>query len=91
VVQFRSVSGDLRVVGPSSGNLLAIPRPPAPPAPPAPPTEAPDGTAAEPDAEPGDAVTEAARLDILRALERGEIDIDEATKRLADLDGSTDA
>ena len=33
---------------------------------------------------------EDARLEILRALERGEIGIDEATKRLAELDGQSD-
>ena len=38
VVQFRSVSGDLRVVGPNGAeHLMAIPQPPAPPVPPAPP------------------------------------------------------
>ena len=37
-------------------------------------------------ADPG----EEARLEILRALERGEIDIDEATNRLGELDGPTD-
>ena len=31
-----------------------------------------------------------ARLDILRALERGDIDVDEATARLAGLDEPTD-
>src|SRR5262249_53668918 len=33
-VQFRWVSGALRVVGPSTGDHLVIPMPPAPPAPP---------------------------------------------------------
>src|SRR5262245_37966372 len=36
VVQFRSVSGDLRVVGPNPGDHLVIPMPPAPPVPPTP-------------------------------------------------------
>ena len=31
-----------------------------------------------------------ARLDVLRAVERGEIDIEEATRRLASLDEPTD-
>ena len=114
VVQFRSVSGDLRVVGPNGGDhLVAIPMPPAPPTPPVAP--APPGSAAakleaelaatnaeieatnaeieaanaaigETVADPG----EDARLEILRALERGEIGVDEATKRLADLDGQSD-
>ena len=100
-VQFRSVSGDLRVVGPNgAGRATAIPLPPAPPTPPTPPTPpavpAPPATASAADAgtEPtGDAPagtdTEAAddpRLDILRALERGDIDVDEATAGLAALD-----
>ena len=42
VVQFRSVSGDLRVVGPNGAqHLKAIPRPPTTPAPPAPPAPPP--------------------------------------------------
>ena len=118
-VQFRSVSGDLRVVGPSAGDHLRIPVPPTPPQPPAPPApgfaaaeleaelaaangeieaanaeieaaraqiDAESGEGGETAADPG----EEARLEILRALERGEIDIDEATKRLGELDGPTD-
>jgi microcompartment protein CcmL/EutN len=88
VVQFRSVSGDLRVVGPTGhGPTAAIPRPPAPPAPPEAPAPPP---LPRPD-EPVDPATETARLEILRALERGEIDIDDATRQLADLDGQADA
>ena len=94
VVHFRSVSGDLRVVGPNGhGAIDAIPRPPAPPAPPAPPNVP---TVPTPPALPGrdeqaGAATETARLEILRALERGDIDIDQATQQLADLDGTADA
>jgi Putative adhesin len=84
-LQFRSVSGDLRVVDPASPDnelLTAIPTPPDAPSPPMAPTppmapQAPDEN-------------EAARLEILRALEAGEIDVAEATDRLAGLDGSTD-
>jgi hypothetical protein len=119
VVQFRSVSGDLRVVGPNAGDHLVIPMPPAPPAPPTPEqAHAADSAAAklEAELEAANAEIEAAnaeleattaeieaefvesapdagedaRLEILRALERGEIGIDEATKRLADLDGQSD-
>ena len=118
VVQFRSVSGDLQVVGPSGDGaieLVAPPSPPAPPArpaPPAPPTApaapAPVATASragagtDPDgAAAGAALADAAdddepdpaadaRLDVLRTLERGEIDIEEATRRLAKLDEPTD-
>jgi hypothetical protein len=111
VVQFRSVSGDLRVVGPNSRAPVLIPSPPEPPKPSTPPaapapvatasatgarTDAPVGDApTAADADPGDAeaaepADDDARLEILRALERGEIDIEEATSRLASLDGPTD-
>jgi DUF4097 and DUF4098 domain-containing protein YvlB len=104
VVQFRSVSGDLRVVGPNADGAIQIPEPPAPPAPPTPPTlpavpalgATASATGAGTDAAADDAdaavepADEAQRLDILRALERGEIDIEEATRRLASLDGPTD-
>jgi Toastrack DUF4097 len=105
VVQFRSVSGDLRIVGPNgAGHLAAIPRPPAPPAPPAAPafvagaeavsnaaTEDTAGAEARADEAIGlDPATDAARLEVLRALERGEIDVDEATNRLAAVDGRAD-
>jgi hypothetical protein len=94
-LQFRSVSGDLRVVGPKNGEAFAIPKPPAPPAPPEPlgavaaltDVELPD---IDLDAPAEASVDDDARLDILRALERGEIDVDEATTRLASLDGPTD-
>ena len=103
-VQFRSVSGDLRVVGPNgAGGLPAIPLVPTSPAPP-PSLAVPvldaaadatrkDRAEAGPDATDtaeADADTDAARLEILRAVERGEIDVDEATNRLAGLDGRAD-
>ena len=77
-LQFRSVSGDLRVMDPAAagnGRLPAAPRPSAP--------------RPSPLNEPDDA--EATRLVILRALESGEIGIAEATDRLATLDGARDA
>lgn len=73
-LQFRSVSGDLRVLDPAStvnGGIPVATAPPAAPAPPLPPDE-----------------DEASRLEILRALESGEIDVAEATERLAGLDGA---
>ncbi len=79
-VQFRSVSGDLRVLDPLA------PTPPTPPIAPRPPTVH-DAEAASSD-DPDE--TEAARLEILRALEIGEIDVTEAASRLAGLDGATD-
>jgi hypothetical protein len=80
---FKSVSGDLRVLDPATARNghPSIPTPPLPPLPPLPPAET----------ERDDAGTdEAARLEILRALENGEIDVAEATDRLASLDGATD-
>jgi hypothetical protein len=104
VVQFRSVSGDLQVVGPSGDGAIDPPAPPASPSPPTPPTApvvpAPFATAsmagagtppsdpATNDDEPDHAAD--AHLDVLRALERGEIDIEEAMRRLASLDEPTD-
>ena len=89
-VTFRSTSGDLHIV---RAAVLAA-SPVAPPPLPAPlPEIAPDHPVDESrvpsddDAPPADAGTDAepgdASLDILRALERGEIDVDEATRRLA--------
>ena len=95
IVQFRSVSGDLRVVGPSVGAAVLVPEPPQPPASPTPPTPptAPSAEGADDDKAPAaaDPDSDNARLEILKALERGEIDVDEATTRLASLDGPTDA
>ncbi|HEX2627241.1 MAG TPA: DUF4097 family beta strand repeat-containing protein [Candidatus Limnocylindrales bacterium] len=79
---FRSVSGDLRVVqpreaapvmAPSAPDAPDAPEPPRPPMPPSAPA----------------ADVDAARLDILRELERGDITVAEATERLANLDAVT--
>ena len=73
-LQFRSVSGDLRVLDPASavnGGFPVAPLPPDAPPPPLPPDD-----------------DEASRLEILRALESGEIDVAEAIERLAGLDGA---
>jgi hypothetical protein len=88
-VAFRSVSGDLQVhdarrrgPAPTPPSAATAPTPPAPPAPPAP-LPAPDRD------EPGATVTassDAARLDVLRALESGELDVATAMDRLAALD-----
>lgn len=98
-LQFRSVSGDLQVLDPATagsggiGSVPPAPDAPAPPAPPLPPTgtAAPAHIASSTDTtdeldEPEHAA--AARLEILRALESGEIDVAEATDRLAELDGA---
>ncbi len=95
-LQFRSVSGDLQVLDPAGAagrEQVTPPRPivRVPPEPPMPPASAgPNASAREQSApnEPDDA--EATRLDILRALETGEIDVAEATARLASLDGASD-
>jgi hypothetical protein len=99
-LQFRSVSGDLRVVDSGTAGA-APPSPPAPPAPPVAPVPpvppqlpnvatpgAQDGAEAADDPSDDDASDD--RLEILRALEAGEIDVAEATDRLAALDGSAD-
>jgi hypothetical protein len=88
-LQFRSVSGDLRVLDPASAGDGSFPVPPAPPVAPAPPLP-PAFIANKADALDPPDVTEASRLEILRALESGEIDVAEATNRLARLDGATD-
>jgi len=87
---FRSVSGDFHVSQPrdaapqplqeetmtmSDRTIPAPPEPPAPRAPNVPPAPAP----------PGDA--DAARLAVLRELERGDISVAEATDKLARLEG----
>ena len=71
LVAFSSMSGDVSV-GPARRfeSRLSAPRPSAPPAPPPPPR-------------PPSAVGEGEQLEILRALEAGDIDVDEATRRLA--------
>ena len=76
---FRSVSGDLRVVQPREAAPSMAPNPPAAPGAPTPPT--PPAPPAAPAAD-----VDAARLDILRELERGDISVADATERLATLD-----
>lgn len=83
-VSFRSMSGDLRVVRPT---LVGMPEPPSPPRTPEPPRieQAPANGAIA-------AAYDEARLRILRSLERGEIDVAEAGRRLETLDaGDVDA
>jgi Putative adhesin len=82
LLTFKSISGDLRIADPESASGAAVspaapelPAPPQPPAPIAPPAPA------EPDAH------ESERLTILRDLEHGAIDVEEAGKRLAALEG----
>lgn len=70
-LQFRSVSGDFHVAAPREAAIRSDVAGPAAPSPESPPTQA---QAADP------------RLDVLRALERGDIDVAEATTRLSQLD-----
>jgi hypothetical protein len=69
---FNSMSGDLSIRRPRRLDRLA-PQPPQPPRPPVPPAAPP--TAQE-------------QLQILKALERGEIDVEEATRRLSGASGN---
>ena len=70
------MSGDLSINRPRRLDRL-VPQPPAAPAPPAPPTPA---AGAAPSTQPP---TAEEQLAILQALERGEIDVEEASRRLA--------
>jgi putative adhesin len=74
---FRSVSGDFHVKQPRDLAPESAPDAPAAPEPPAPPSKPAGSKATE---------AETARLDILRQLERGDIDVAEATARLTSLD-----
>jgi hypothetical protein len=81
VLTFQSMSGDLHIARAASvGALEPVqpPRPPAAPDPVGPPPAPANGAIA--------AAYEDARLRILRALERGEIDVVEAGRRLETLD-----
>ena len=89
---FRSVSGDLRVttprdslpVGVAMGESLAVaPEAPVPPVPPASPS-APLPPATPPNAGAGG--REVARMDVLRALERGELSVEAAMRRIAEIE-----
>jgi hypothetical protein len=81
---FRSVSGDLRVVQPREAAASVAPDAPSVPGAPTPP--APPAAPAPPSGRVPTADIEAARLDILRELERGDISVADATERLARLD-----
>jgi len=94
---FRSVSGDLRVAAPRdslpvSGSAPGTPAAPVAPLAPAgpdaplPPTPP---TAPTPPAEPGARAAgsrEVARLDVLRALERGDLSVEAAMARIAEIE-----
>jgi hypothetical protein len=71
---FSSMSGDVTVGNARRFESRLAPTPPAPPLPPAPPA---------PPATPGRPLSEDEQLAVLRAVEAGEMDVDEATRRLA--------
>ena len=85
---FRSISGNLRISDPKGRpgvrNRPGAPEPPLSPAPPA----APMPTHG-PDADVEDSLADQ-RLEILRALERGELSVDDATARLTELDAAAE-
>lgn len=94
ILRFRSVSGDLRIVAPRDrdGSSMATardgspsPQAPVAPVPPQPPM-APDPADAGRAVSGHEAGHEVARLDILHALERGELSVEAAMKRLADIE-----
>lgn len=93
-VAVRTMSGDvtLRPARDAAGErpvAPAAPVPPAPPVAPAPPESAEAGPAPMAATSAGETAIdrrEAARLDVLRALERGELDVEAAGRRLEALD-----
>ena len=93
-LSFRSTSGDLRIVDaralPSSERTVsASPAPPASPPPPEPPVApavADPSATVDPATDP--ALADLDALAILQALERGDLDVAEAERRLAELDRS---
>ena len=92
---FRSTSGDLRI-GKAVPLPIDAPRPPAAPLPPTPPQlptlEEDAPMSIDPATEAiADAADASPELDILRALERGDIDVAEATRRLAALTDGDDS
>jgi DUF4097 and DUF4098 domain-containing protein YvlB len=80
-LSFRSVSGDLEIVQPRDAAPPTVPTPPLAPEPPAPPPTLGSKAAANDTTD-----TDAARLEILRELERGDITVAQATDRLGRLD-----
>lgn len=90
---FRSVSGDLRVTTPRDGLAATGPvAPPAaadasrPPVPPVPPLAPLAPVPPEAPLNAGAGGREVARMDVLRALERGELSVEAAMRRIADIE-----
>lgn len=87
-VTFRSTSGDIRVVAANGTRRDPVSVPVVPPTPPAPLVPASPPAPAAPPAPPAPPAAdgEDPRLTILRDLERGDIDVAEAGRRLEELD-----
>lgn len=77
---FSSMSGDVVVNGPRRGGGGLPPLPPLPALPPLPPLNVTPPTPPPPPRRP---LSEEEQLEVLQLLERGEIDVEEATERLA--------
>jgi len=77
---FSSMSGDVVVSGPRRGSGIVPPLPPLPELPPLPPLGTMPPTPPTPPRPP---LTDEEQLEVLQALERGEIDVEEAAARLA--------
>lgn len=93
---FRSVSGDFHVSQPRDAAPKQVEEAtmrtqdqsmPERPVPPTPPTHPTHPTSPTPPSPADTAETDAARMDILRELERGDISVAEATEKLGRLDG----
>jgi hypothetical protein len=83
---FSSMSGDVVVSGPRRGSGIVPPLPPIAPSPvtpPTPPTLPASPMPPTPPRPPRRQLSEAEQLEVLQALERGDIDVEEATARLA--------
>src|SRR6185369_10540328 len=76
---FKSVSGDFQVVEARDQKVMDMTDTDFP--------GRPGGSEPTPESPAADSAVETTRLEILRALERGEIDVDAATTRLAALEG----
>ncbi len=80
-LRFRSLSGDLHVMG-MGGEKAVKDQPSTMPAPPAPPAPGAFAPPAPPDPPTPPAPRGSNSLEVLQALERGEIDVEEAQRRL---------
>lgn len=80
---FRSVSGGLRLIAPRDALPTEVIRERKPAVPPVEPGAS---SSAQPSVAPGTPGKEGARLDVLRALERGELTVEAAMQRIAEIE-----